>query len=98
MNGILVGNWSVRQRQSVFQYDPTWLASPGSRPISLSMPLRETGYQGEVVYNFFDNLLPDTRELRSRLQALYSTASSDAFDLLAEVGRDCVGAAWPRRF
>ncbi len=92
MNGILVGNWSVRQRQSVFQYDPAWLVSPGSRPISLSMPLREKAYQGEVVYNFFDNLLPDTRELRSRLQALYGTASSDAFDLLAEVGRDCVGA------
>ncbi len=92
MNGILVGNWSVRQRQSVFQYEPAWLISRGSRPLSLSMPLRETAYQGEVVYNFFDNLLPDTRELRNRLQALYGTATTDAFDLLAEVGRDCVGA------
>ncbi|WP_413228640.1 HipA N-terminal domain-containing protein, partial [Aeromonas caviae] len=29
----------------------------GSRPISLSMPLRQQRYQGDEAYNFFDNLL-----------------------------------------
>ncbi|WP_425306154.1 type II toxin-antitoxin system HipA family toxin [Cupriavidus gilardii] len=41
---------------------------------------------------YFDNLLPDTREIRERIARRYRTGSTDAFDLLAEIGRDCVGA------
>lgn len=42
--------------------------------------------------NFFENLLPDNRIIRERLQARFHTPSTSAQDLLAEIGRDCVGA------
>jgi serine/threonine-protein kinase HipA len=37
-------------------------------------------------------LLPDSEAIRRRVQQQFKTASWEAFDLLAAVGRDCVGA------
>lgn len=93
MNGYLVG--SLVQQNSganTFQYHQAWLNRVGARPISLSMPLRATEYSGEVVFNYFDNLLPDSREIRERIASRYQTNSLQPFDLLYEIGRDCVGA------
>jgi serine/threonine-protein kinase HipA len=75
-----------------FVYMHDWLASDGARPVSLSMPLRPTPYQGSVVAAYFDNLLPDNHRVRERLQRRFGARSSGSFDLLAEIGRDCVGA------
>jgi serine/threonine-protein kinase HipA len=77
-----------------FSYADVWLASEGTRPISLSLPLAPPGtaYKGSVVTSYFDNLLPDSREIRERIQSRFGTASMRPFDLLAEIGRDCVGA------
>jgi serine/threonine-protein kinase HipA len=75
-----------------FSYMPEWLTADGARPISLSMPLRPTEYKGEAVTAYFDNLLPDSRRIRERIQRHFGASSSGAFDLLAEIGRDCVGA------
>jgi serine/threonine-protein kinase HipA len=41
---------------------------------------------------FFDNLLPDNRQIRERIQRRFHAGSMGAFDLLTEIGRDCVGA------
>ena len=95
MNGEFVGHWTVNGRgEHSFEYDPAWIASPFGRSISLSMPLSRTGqqYTGAVVKNYFDNLLPDNDKIRARLQQRFSTPSQSTFDLLAEIGRDCVGA------
>jgi serine/threonine-protein kinase HipA len=45
-------------------------------------------YRGDVVRNYFDNLLPDNAKIRARIQQRFSTASQSAFDLLAEIGHD----------
>lgn len=93
MNGERVGTWTThRGRPDEFSYTPEWQQSEGARPISLSMPLRPTPFQGETVAAYFDNLLPDSPRLRERIHRRFGTASSDNFDLLAEIGRDCVGA------
>ena len=94
MNGQPVGSWEVTaQGEHQLHYDETWLASPLGRPISLSMPLRPAGapYKGERVRNYFENLLPDNDNIRQRLARRFSTGT-EAFRLLAEIGRDCVGA------
>jgi serine/threonine-protein kinase HipA len=44
------------------------------------------------VTNFFDNLLPDSDAIRRRIRSRYATASTDAFDLLSAIGKECVGA------
>lgn len=93
MNGERVGTWTTHAgRPDEFVYGTGWLSAPGTRPISLSMPLRPTAYKGEVVSAYFDNLLPENRRMRERLQRRFNTASAGAFDLLSEIGRDCVGA------
>ena len=48
--------------------------------------------KGPAVEHYFDNLLPDSAAIRRRLQRHWLTRSDDAFDLLAAIGRDCVGA------
>lgn len=95
MNAERVGTWTLETNNShTFVYEQAWLDSTGSRPLSLSMPLRPAAapYRNEVVESFFDNLLPDSRDIRRRIQTRFHAASTRAFDLLAEIGRDCVGA------
>jgi serine/threonine-protein kinase HipA len=95
MNGELVGHWLIApQGRHEFRYAATWLDSSASRPLSLSMPLQpsDTAYRDARVEIFFDNLLPDSSEIRRRIQSRFGTASTSAFDLLTEIGRDCVGA------
>jgi len=93
MNGYRVGLFSKSPAGAhYFQYDAAWLALPGSRPISLSMPLRHQLYQGDEVYNFFDNLLPDNPQIRQRILARHHAESTQPFDLLAKIGQDSVGA------
>ncbi|KHN54435.1 hypothetical protein OI69_03985 [Pectobacterium fontis] len=62
MNGYRVGILTkTGSGTHHFSYDANWLGLPGNRPISLSMPLRHQPYQGDDVYNFFDNLFRITR-------------------------------------
>jgi serine/threonine-protein kinase HipA len=94
MNGERVGDWHLaRGHGHEFVYAESWLASASARPISLSLPLRvsQEPYR-EGVQEFFDNLLPDNRQIRERIQRRFGARSSDAFDLLLEIGRDCAGA------
>src|SRR5262245_63606555 len=49
-------------------------------------------HRGAIVANFFDNLLPDSDAIRSRIRSKFATRSTEAFDLLVAVGRDCIGA------
>ena len=95
MNGERVGVWTIGPSGvQELSYDAAWLDSPHARPLSLSLPLRPGGeaHRGVAVRSWFENLLPDNDAIRERLQARFSTSSTQAFDLLAEVGRDCVGA------
>jgi serine/threonine-protein kinase HipA len=93
-NGERVGTWTIPPRgETQFLYDKSWRESAVGRPLSLSLPY--TGDQplrGDVVRDFFDNLLPDSEPIRKRLASHYKLASIEAFDLLQEIGRDCVGA------
>lgn len=93
MNGILVGELEKIARGSLsFTYAKEWLNTPGARPISLSLPLTTQKLVGDVVYNFFDNLLPDNPQIRARIQAKFQVATNQPFDLLGAIGKDCVGA------
>ena len=93
MNGLLVG-WLRNSARGVlsFHYDQSWLEFEGRRSISLSIPLAVREFSGLIVENYFDNLLPDSQPLRNRLQARVGADSGRCFDLLARIGRDCIGA------
>lgn len=42
--------------------------------------------------HYFDNLLPDSTDIRRRVATRFRTGTTDPFDLLRAIGRDCVGA------
>jgi len=93
MNGLDVGEY--RQSSSgaqSFNYSDSWIDRNNPTPLSLSMPLTQKKHQGDVVYNYFDNLLPDSLEIRNRIQARVNAKTNRPFDLLNKIGNDCVGA------
>ncbi len=77
---------------TVFRYHDSWLNSELAFPISLSLPLSSRERTGLVVDRVFDGLLPDNSDIREALAARTGAESDGVFDLLAELGRDCVGA------
>lgn len=94
MNGEHVGAWQrMRTGSHRFVYEASWLASDRVRPLSLSLPITpDRTITGPVVANFFDNLLPDDERIRRRVSARFKVGSTDVFELLQAIGRDCVGA------
>lgn len=96
INGQRVGLWDqARGGMPTFSYDAEWLRSEYARPLSLSLPLLPEGgvHRGSSVTAYFENLLPDSQGIRRRIRERVGARSTMAFDLLAEIGRDCVGAA-----
>ncbi len=77
---------------TLFRYDPAWLAFDRAFPISLSMPLSDRPWTGVNVGSFFDGLLPDSPAIRDKIASREHAESAGTFDLLAAIGRDCVGA------
>lgn len=93
MNGLLVGHLRKSSGGGMaFQYDNTWLTTPGKRPVSLHLPTEPAFHSGDTVYNFFDNLLPDNPAIRTHIQQRFGVKSNHPFDLLEAIGKDCIGA------
>lgn len=93
LNGRLVGR--LRRESSGatdFVYAKGWLGWDNAIPVSMSLPLREDRYIGDPVLAVFENLLPDNDDIRRRLAERAKAEGSDAYSLLAAVGRDCIGA------
>lgn len=93
LNGRLVGHLGREASGAIdFRYNPDWLNWGSAFPVSLSLPLREDRYLGASVIAVFDNLLPDNDALRRRMAERVGADGTDAYSLLAAIGRDCVGA------
>jgi serine/threonine-protein kinase HipA len=93
LNNRLVGHLLKEAGGSInFHYAECWLSSSGAIPVSLSLPLREDAYNGERVVAVFENLLPDSGLLRGRIAQRVGAKGTDAYSLLYQIGRDCVGA------
>ena len=84
LNGRLVGYLEKEPGGLIkFRYDKDWLAWEHALPVSLSMPLHESGFRGEPVVAVFENLLPDSDALRRRIAETVGARGTDAYGLLA---------------
>jgi len=93
MNGYEVGEYIQRRSGAQeFVYSDAWVERRGATPLSLSLPITDKSHKGDKVYNYFDNLLPDSTDIRNRIQTRFGAKTSRPFDLLSHIGRDCVGA------
>lgn len=90
-----MATWRMPVRGDMeLHYDEQWRASDAGRPLSLSLPfgVGNSPLRGRPVDAYFDNLLPDSADIRRRLAGRFRTDSTEPFDLLEAIGRDCVGA------
>lgn len=94
MNGLPVGLWTtLRTGAPVLRYREDWARAEEGRVLSLSLPFTANlEHRGAAVEHYFDNLLPDSVDIRRRLRRRFHARSDDPFDLLTAIGRDCVGA------
>ncbi|PSL21102.1 type II toxin-antitoxin system HipA family toxin [Shimia abyssi] len=93
LNSRLVGQLVREPSGGVsFAYARDWLDWEHRMPVSLSLPLQENRYIGAPVMAVFDNLLPDSDLIRRRVAERVGAEGVDAFSLLSQIGRDCIGA------
>lgn len=93
LNGRRTGEYRYRPSAGAsFTYDADWLTWQHRFPISRALPLDERPHTGDKVDAVFENLLPDVPELRKRIAERTEARSTRPHDLLAAIGRDCVGA------
>ena len=91
LDGTSVGTLREQGRETVFTYDPAWLARKDAVPISLTLPLRAKPYVYDGLHPYFENLLPEGWLLELSTKKL-KIAKDDAFGLLLATCADCVGA------
>lgn len=73
-----------------FVYLPEYLSQDTAKPISLTLPLQKEAYKSQVLFPFFDGLIPEGWLLDV---ALRNTDISilDRMALLLTCCRDCIG-------
>lgn len=90
-NGIKAGTLSKDATGYMFIYDPNYLETPGSRPISLTLPLRKKAYESKKLFPAFINRLSEGANKRMQT-LLLKIDENDYFSLLlATAGKDSIG-------
>jgi len=90
-NNRLAGLLSQSDNTYRFVYDKSYLATPGSRAVSLTLPLQEAPYESDVLFPAFVNMLSegDNKAIQNRLLKI---DENDYFSLLlATAGSETIG-------
>jgi serine/threonine-protein kinase HipA len=87
----LAGTLVEDENGFTFAYDTHYLQHPATRPISLTLPLRTEAYQSNVLFPFFDGLIPEGW-LLNIAQEHWKIDLRDRMALLLACCQDCIGA------
>ena len=74
-----------------FRYDKTYLEMKNAVAVSLTLPMREEPYESNVLFPFFDGLIPEGWLLDVALRNT-DISELDRFSLLLLCCKDCIGA------
>ena len=87
-----LAGWLTQDEQGYhFMYDQAYAAQPGAQPASLTLPLREAPYTSNVLFPFFDGLIPEGW-LLDIAEKNWKLNPRDRMGLLLACCKDCVGA------
>lgn len=93
LGGVRIGTLTQRaDGRLAFSYDAAYRQSPEAMPLSLSMPLSASDYDGPEVRAFCRGLLPDNEGVLERWGRDFHVSAGNPFALLCHVGEDCAGA------
>lgn len=73
-----------------FTYDNAYLASGAAIQVSLTLPLSDKPYRSNVLFPFFDGLIPEGWLLDIAEQN-WKISARDRFSLLLACCKDCIG-------
>lgn len=88
---LLAGTLVEDENGFTFTYDTHYLHHPSARPVSLTLPLRAEVYQSDVMFPFFDGLIPEGW-LLNIAQEHWKIDLRDRMALLLACCQDCIGA------
>ena len=74
-----------------FIYDEKYLESSSPEPVSLTMPLKEKKFNSNILFPFFDGLIPEGW-LLAIAEKNWKLNSRDRMGLLLACCKDCIGA------
>lgn len=73
-----------------FQYDEEYRMKADALPVSLTLPLQETAFHSNVLFPFFDGLIPEGW-LLNIAQRNWKIRRNDRMALLMTCCKDCIG-------
>ncbi len=73
-----------------FRYDDNYLNEEDSKPISLTLPLKNQPYESKILFPFFDGLIPEGWLLNIAVSN-WKINQRDRFGLLLTLCKDCIG-------
>ena len=74
-----------------YKYDEEYLKLKSAKPISLTLPLRNDEYNSNVMFSFFDGLIPEGW-LLNIAEKNWKVDIRDRMGLLLTFCKDCIGA------
>lgn len=74
-----------------FQYAPEYLSSESAAPVSLTLPLSAKPHRDNVLFPFFDGLIPEGW-LLDIAERSWKISARDRFSLLLACCKDCIGS------
>lgn len=88
--GILAGTITEDETGYTFAYNPEYLSYEDASPVSLTLPLRKEPYYNNVLFSFFDGLIPEGWMLNIA-ERNWKINRHDRMALLLACCRDCIG-------
>ena len=91
MHGKIAGWLSEDENGYHFVYDADYLISGAPEPVSLTLPLQEEPFNSQIMFPFFDGLIPEGW-LLDIAQKNWKLNPRDRMGLLLSCCKDCIGA------
>jgi len=74
-----------------FWYDQSYLSYKDAEPVSLTLPLRSEPFDSNILFSFFDGLIPEGW-LLDIAERNWKLNTRDRMGLLLACCKDCIGA------
>lgn len=87
-----VAGWLTQDENGYhYKYNPDYLRQTNAKPISLTLPLQEHVFTSNVLFPFFDGLIPEGW-LLDIAEKNWKLNPRDRMGLLLACCKDCIGA------
>lgn len=96
IRGTFAGILSETDEGYSFSYDEGYSSNPDNPPISLTLPVRKEAYSSNILFPFFDGLIPEGWLLEAVVHN-WKLDMKDRFGILLASSSDPIGAVSVRR-